>query len=124
MRRKWTLEDYLRGYTEGVYPEWNDAVLEQETISRLVYDRDYLHDHWDQLTEEQRQLVTGADIEIIKRVREVNEWCVYDDRWQERKKLRPRPALGRWWWYLDRIAAGLYPVDLSPPHLREVMGGA
>ena len=89
----------------GVYPEWNDAVLEQETISRSIYDRDWLHDHWDKLTEEQKQLVKGADIEIIKHVKEVNEWCVYDGRWQERKKKRPRPPLERWWWYLDRIAA-------------------
>ncbi|HAA90695.1 MAG TPA: hypothetical protein DCE07_09050 [Peptococcaceae bacterium] len=57
------LEDYLNGYVIGVDPEWNDAVLEQETISRAVYDRDWLHDYWDELTEEQKQLVMGADID-------------------------------------------------------------
>ena len=119
--REWKLEDYLNGYVIGVYPEWNDAVLEQETISRSIYDRDWLHEHWDELTEEQKQLVIGADIEIIKHVKEVNEWCVYDGRWRERKKRRPRPTLERWWWYLDRIATRLYPVELLPPHLREVV---
>jgi len=121
MPREMTLEDYLRSYTIGVYPEWDDEVLTYETISRFVYDRDYLHEHWEELTEEQKQAVIGADIAIVKHARGVNEWCVYDGRWRERKKMRPRPPLERWWWYLDRIAARLYPAELLPPHLREVV---
>lgn len=91
--REWKLEDYLKGYVIVVYLEWNDAVLEQETISRSIYDRDWLYDHWDDLKEEQKQLVIGADIEIIKNVQEVNDWWVYHGRWRERKKKRPRHPL-------------------------------
>lgn len=120
--KEWKLEDYLDAYVIGVYPEWNDAVLEQETISRSIYDRDYLHNNWDKLTEEQRELVIGADTTIVKHAQEVNEWCIYDGLWLRRKKMKPKPPLKNWWWYLDRIAARVYPADLLPDYLKAAAG--
>lgn len=124
MPREMTLGDYLYSYTIGVYPKWDDGVFTYETISRFVYDRDYLDAHWDDLTEEQKQAVIGADIAIVKHAKEVTEWCVYDGCWRERKKMRPRPPLEKRWWYLDGIAVRVYPAELLPVHLREVVGYA
>jgi len=112
-----SLERRPAAYSDGLYPEWDPVVLGQENVSWCLYHRDVLEDNIERLSDEQRAVLEATDRVVIEHASEIAEWCEADGRWRER--ARERISKERWWWWLDLIANGTYPVRLLPAHLRQ-----
>ena len=74
-----------------------------------MYVRDAVEEYLQQLTADQLEVVRGTDLAIIQHVAEMTEWCLDYRLLPERETngvLR-----GSWWWWLDEIALGEYPLS-------------
>lgn len=119
--REISLSRRVEAYAAGVYPEWDSGMLSDELISWGLFHRSAIYDKLPELSAEQEELVRGADVAMIEHAPEIAEWCEVDLRWAERERYRERWHITRdqWWWWLDEIAAGTYPLELLPGYLRE-----
>ncbi|MCF8043831.1 MAG: hypothetical protein K9K65_06020 [Desulfarculaceae bacterium] len=102
------VERYADGLAEGLAPE----LLEPEAVSRKAIFREQIAEDWDQLNEQERELVSQADRALLEMAEEVagfwREDMISDIR--EREKIPE----SHWWWWLDRIADGDYPQEHLP----------
>lgn len=119
--REIPLSDRVKGYASSVYPEWDDEVLSDQLVSWGLFHRDAIHDELHKLSPEQVEIVRGTDLAMIEHAPEIAEWCDIDGRWGEREDCAAEWNIthDKWWWWLDEIAAGTYPLELLPDYLRE-----
>jgi hypothetical protein len=102
------VERYTDGLAEGLAPE----LLEPEAVSRKAIFREQIAEEWDQLSEQEQELVAQADRSLLEMAEVVagfwREDMIADLR--EREKIPE----SHWWWWLDRIADGDYPQEHLP----------
>lgn len=116
-----SISQKVETYSFDVYPDWDPIVLDQENISWNLYHRGAIHEQLSELTPEQVGLVCGADLAMIEHAPEIAEWCDIDGRWWERVEHASdwNITYDLWWWWLDEIALGVYPLELLPDYLRD-----
>ena len=99
-------------YVTGLAPETIDDLLVGETISRSAFHRHEIAEAWNDLADEERELVNKADAVLIANAERVAEFWTNDDIAIIRE--REQPAKEAWWWWLHEVADGTYPADLLP----------
>ena len=106
------MKDLVSRYTDGLIPELDLYLLAEEMISRRAIRREEIAEEWDQLSEQERELVSQADRSLLEMAEVVagfwREDMIADLR--EREKIPE----SHWWWWLDRIADGDYPQEHLP----------
>ncbi len=100
---------------EALAPDYQTMVLEFENVPfDLQKQRELIYEYG---VEGERNAIVGDRILLLNLgyfIENSPEWHgfkIQDD---------PSQPLEKWWWHLNKIAKGEYPIDKLPEHLREI----
>ena len=107
------LKSAIKRYKDSLLPDLQDWALEVELISRRADDREDIEAAWESLAEDQRQTVRRADAVLISNAEKVAEFWRTDEVGFDRDRSGDIP-LDHWWYWLDKMAEGVYPEKYLP----------
>ena len=100
---------------EALAPDYQTMVLEFENVPfDLQKQRELIYEYGVEDNETVRfadQYLLDNLTDFIENSPEWHGFEVQDD---------PSQPLEKWWWHLNKIAKGEYPIDNLPEHLREI----
>ena len=99
-------------YADGLVPEMDAYMLEEELISRRAILREEIAEEWGGLSDQEREQVQEVDRVLLELAPTVAKYwrkdMISDLRVDENIPIE------HWWWWLDKIAEGDYPSEHLP----------
>ncbi len=100
---------------EALAPDYRTMVLEFENVPfDLQRQRELIYEYG----VEDDEITKKADKTLL---RNLKDYLKNSPKWHGFKiEDDPTQPLEKWWWHLNKIAKGEYPIEKLPEHLREI----
>ena len=110
------LETYIWLLTRNL-----DEIFEPEVVSRFPQKRELIDQGIEEFSIEDDYLkaLQKADLILIQNIEEVLDWMQKEVTFEVREKYKDEIKKEQWYWWLDEIFEGKYPLKMIPEYLRD-----